>query len=54
MLKSLFIQNYALIDTLDIRFEPGFPSLPEKPVPESPLSSVQSACCSVSAQTVNP
>lgn len=24
MLKSLFIQNYALIDTLDIRFEPGF------------------------------
>lgn len=24
MLKSLFIQNYALIDTLDIRFNPGF------------------------------
>ncbi len=24
MLKSLFIQNYALIDTLDIRFAPGF------------------------------
>lgn len=24
MLKSLFIQNYALIDTLDIRFESGF------------------------------
>ncbi len=24
MLKSLFIQNYALIDTLDIRFERGF------------------------------
>ena len=24
MLKSLFIQNYALIDTLDISFEPGF------------------------------
>ena len=24
MLKSLFIQNYALIDTLDIRFVPGF------------------------------
>ncbi len=24
MLRSLFIQNYALIGTLDIRFEPGF------------------------------
>ena len=24
MLKSLFIQNYALIDTLDIRFGKGF------------------------------
>ncbi|MCD8318887.1 MAG: DNA repair protein RecN [Paraprevotella sp.] len=24
MLTSLFIQNYALIETLDIRFEPGF------------------------------
>ena len=24
MLKSLFIQNYALIDTLNIEFESGF------------------------------
>ena len=24
MLQSLFIQNYALIDTLDIQFQPGF------------------------------
>ena len=54
MLKSLFIQNYALIDTLDIRFEPGFSVITGETVPESPLSSVQSACCSVSAQTVNP
>ncbi len=24
MLKSLYIKNYALIETLDIQFEPGF------------------------------
>lgn len=27
MIKSLYIRNYALIDTLDINFEPGFTSI---------------------------
>ena len=51
MLKSLFIQNYALIDTLDIRFEPGFSVITGE---TGAGKSIILACCSVSAQTVNP
>lgn len=35
MLRSLYIQNYALIEKLDISFDTGFLSLREKRVPES-------------------
>ena len=28
MLQSIYIQNYALIDTLDISFTPGFSVIP--------------------------
>ena len=30
MLKSLFIQNFVLIDNLDIRFDKGFSVRPER------------------------
>lgn len=34
MLRSLYIQNYALIEKLDIRFETGFSVITlERPVP---------------------
>lgn len=38
MLQSIHIQNYALIDKLDIDFTSGFRSLPVKPAQENPSS----------------
>lgn len=38
MLQSIFIQNYALIDKLDIDFTSGFSVIPVRPAPESLLS----------------
>ena len=32
MLQSIYIQNYALIDTLDISFEKGFSVITGEPV----------------------
>ncbi len=51
MLKSLFIQNYALIDTLDIRFQARiFRHYRRNRCRKVHYPSVQSACCSVSAR----
>lgn len=37
MLQSIYIQNYALIDTLDISFTPGFSVITERPAPVNRL-----------------
>ena len=54
MLKSLFIQNYALIDTLDIRFEPGFSVITGETGAGKSIILGAIGLLSVSAQTVNP
>ncbi len=44
MLQSIYIQNYALIDTLDISFTPVSLSSPERPAPVNRLVLALSAC----------
>ena len=44
MLQSIYIQNYALIDTLDISFTPGFSALPAEPAPGNRLFFALFAC----------
>ena len=46
MLQSIYIQNYALIDTLDISFTPGFSVITGETGAVKLLFWVLSACCS--------
>ena len=45
MLRSLYIQNYALIEKLDISFETGFSVITGETGAESQLFWEQSVCC---------
>ena len=55
MLRSLYIQNYALIEKLDIGFDSGFSVITGETgaglVPASPSFWEPSACCWVSVPT---
>lgn len=46
MLQSIYIQNYALIDTLDISFTPGFSVITGETGAGKSIIWAPSACCS--------
>lgn len=45
MLRSLYIQNYALIEKLDISFSSGFSVITGETGAGNPLFWVPSVCC---------